>query len=902
MAVLFKPSDLLAKLPITFVTKPKAPGQSTGHAFDGLYRDVASADPDRALRLLRTDKAGLSEAEAGRRLLKNGPNEIAAEKRVSWYVQLWETANNPFNYLLVSLAVVDYFTQDIAGACIVGGMVVLSVLLTFFQEYRSNLAAERLQAMVTTTVAVQRREEMTFRLGTRLEVINRQTKREVPLRTLVPGDLVQLSAGDMIPADLRVLSAKDLFVSQSALTGEAFPLEKTAAANANAEAGTMEMGNLCFMGSNVVSGSAQAVVVKTGGDTFFGSLAKSLSGRRELTSFEKGVNKFTLMMMRFMVVMVPTVFLVNWWAKGGWFEALQFAIAVAVGMTPEMLPMIVTVNLAKGALAMSRKKVIVKRLNSIQNFGAMDVLCTDKTGTLTADRVVLLKYVDPSGFRNPRVLRYGFLNSYYQTGLKSLLDIAVLDQKDMAAELKPDLDYAKVDEIPFDFQRRRMSVVVREKGQHDLLICKGALEEVFSCCDRVDDDGEAVALDAELRDTFQKVGRELNQDGLRVIAVAYKVMPEGHPAFSVADESGMVLIGYLAFLDPPKESAEKAIGLLNEHGVAVKVLTGDNDAVTRHICGEVGIPCERILLGSEIEKMEDAELDPLVEQLSVFAKLSPSQKERIIRSLHRGNHVVGFMGDGINDAPALRAADVGISVDNAVDIAKESADIILLEKSLLVLEEGVLEGRKVFGNIIKYIKMGASSNFGNMFSVLGASLWLPFLPMMPNQLLLQNLLYDFSQTTIPFDEVDPEYLAKPRRWEIGEISRFMVYIGPLSSIFDYSTFALMWFFYACNTVNGQALFQSGWFVEGLLSQTLIVHLIRTAKVPFLESRASTPLIISTIIIMALGIAIPMSPIAHYLGFEHLPLSYFGFLAVTLLAYCVLTHNVKMWFIRKYGFN
>ena len=902
MAILFKGSSIFNKLPLPVELRKRSSDPSAAHAFSAQYREIATVDPDQALKLLRADRQGLSQEEAARRLHKVGPNEVAQEKKAHWTVQLWETAKNPFNALLLGLAVVNYFTDNATGAYIVGAMVVISVLLTFFQEFRSNQAAERLQAMVTTTISVLRREEMIFGMGQRKELIVRQVKDEIPIRELVPGDLLQLSAGDMIPADLRVLSAKDLFISQSALTGESFPVEKQAAAVA-AIGSVMELGNFCFMGSNVVSGTALAVVVKTGPDTTFGALAKSLQGRRPLTAFETGVNRYTVLMFRFMLVMVPTVFLINWFSKGSWFEALLFAIAVAVGLTPEMLPMIVTVNLAKGALAMSKKKVIVKRLNSIQNFGAMDVLCTDKTGTLTADNVVLLRYVGPGGAKNRRVLHYGFLNSYYQTGLKNLLDIAVLEQKGVDAEIKPSVDYTKKDEIPFDFQRRRMSVVVEEKGQSDLLITKGALEEVYGVCDQVEgDDGAVAPLDPALGATYRKVARDLNDDGLRVIAVAYKRMPKSHGAYSVADESGMVLLGYLAFLDPPKESAAQAIQQLRQHGVDVKVLTGDNDHVTRHICAEVGIPVERILLGAEIEAMADAELDALVEPISVFAKLSPAQKERIIRALHRKDHVVGFMGDGINDAPALKAADVGISVDNAVDIAKESADIILMEKSLLVLEEGVLEGRKVFGNIIKYIKMGSSSNFGNMFSVLGASLALPFLPMLPTQLLVQNLLYDMSQTAIPFDGMDEEYLAKPRRWEIGSIGRFMLFIGPISSIFDYATFFTMWYVFKANSPESQGLFQAGWFVEGLLSQTLIVHMIRTAKVPFIQSRAAWPLLLTTALVMVAGVLVPFSGLGRVLGFTPLPSAYFIYLVAYLLAYCVLTQLVKQWFIRRFGFD
>jgi len=905
MAILFKPSQLLDKLPISFTSKAKGPGAQPAHTFEPFYREVAL---ERVYRLLRSDKQGLSNDEAARRLLRVGANEVAHEGHASWLAQLWENAKTPFNVLLVALSVVNFYTDNPIGGYVVGGMVVLSVLLTFLQEFRSNRAAESLQAMVTTTVTVLRKEEMEFGLGQRREMIVRAERREVPLSELVPGDMLQLAAGDMIPADLRVLQAKDLFIAQSALTGESFPVEKSAAPVAG-EGSVLEQANLCFMGSNVLSGTAVAMVVKTGKDTYFGTLAQSLMGERQLTSFEQGVNKYTALMFKFIGVMVPLVFVINWWSKydpahptQALVDAALFAVAVAVGLTPEMLPMIVTVNLAKGALAMSRKKVIVKRLNAIQNFGAMDVLCTDKTGTLTADKVVLLRYVDPNGFKSPRVLQLGYLNSFYQTGLRNLLDVAVLDQKKVADELKAETEWHKVDEIPFDFQRRRMSVVVAKQGGQDLLICKGALEEVFQCCDRVEVEGEVVELDAELQATYRKVARDLNDDGLRVIAVGYKELPDGHPSCSVSDEAAMVLTGYLAFLDPPKESAEEAIRLLKAHGVDVKVLTGDNDAVTRHICQEVGIPCERIILGAEMEGMDDAALDAVVEQVSVYSKLSPSQKERVIRSLHRRGKVVGFMGDGINDAPALKAADVGISVDNAVDIAKESADIILLEKSLLVLEQGVQEGRKVFGNIIKYIKMGASSNFGNMFSVLGASYLLPFLPMLPTQILTQNLLYDFSQTTIPFDNMDPEYLARPRRWEIGGIRRFMLYIGPISSIFDYCTFAIMWWVYGCTTDAHQSLFQSAWFVEGLLSQTLIVHMIRTAKIPFIQSRASWPLLISTALIMAVGIFIPMGPIGRYLGFQPLPWSFFPWLIGMLLAYCTLTHFVKTWFIRKWGFD
>ncbi len=851
--------------------------------------EMAKADTPTLLKQLHSSPEGLTESQARHRLTLHGPNLVVHEKPDSWYQQLFRNFRTPFTLLLGVLSLISFLTHDVAGGTVITAMALISVTLGFFQEYRSSQAAEKLKAMVTNRATVMRRKE-----GAPPEYL------EEPMQNLVPGDILHLAAGDMVPADLRLLSAKDLFVSQAALTGESLPVEKLAVPPESAAANPLEMPILCFMGSNVLSGTATAVVLRTGAGTYLGTLAETVVGRRVLTSFEQGVNRFTLLMLYFMLVMVPLVFLINGLLKHNWFEAFMFAIAVAVGLTPEMLPMIVTVNLAKGALMMSRKKVIVKRLNSIQNFGAMDVLCTDKTGTLTQNKVALLKYEDAHGSKSPKTLEYAYLNSFYQTGLKNLLDVAVLAFADLEKTLKPQANYKKVDEIPFDFVRRRMSVVVEEEGKRDLLICKGAQEEIFSACDQVEIDGARTPLNEETRKGLTGVLENLNGDGLRVIAVAYKEMPTDHAGYSVKDECNLVLLGYLAFLDPPKESTKQAVALLKDHGVTVKVLTGDNDTVTRMVCNQVGISTEKILLGGQIETMSDGDLAGAVEGCHVFAKLSPSQKERIIKALHQKNHVVGFLGDGINDAPALRSADVGISVDNAVDIAKESADIILLEQSLLVLADGVLEGRKVFGNIIKYIKMGASSNFGNMFSVLGASAMLPFLPMKPVQILIQNLLYDISQTAIPLDRVDDEYLALPRKWEIADIARFMLFIGPISSIFDYTTFALMWFFFHANNPNHQGLFQSGWFVEGLLTQTLIVHVIRTNKIPFIQSMAAPALVLTTLCVMAIGIYIPFSPLASHVGFSRLPLSYFGYLALTLLSYCVLTQLMKAWFIKKFG--
>jgi Mg2+-importing ATPase len=717
---------------------------------------------------------------------------------------------------------------------------------------------------------------------------------------LVPGDIIRLAAGDMVPADVRVLSAKDLFLNQAALTGEALPVEKKAAQASADVQNPLDLPNLCFLGSNVESGSATAVVIQTGNRTYFGSLAASIVGQRQLTSFDKGVNKFTWLMICFIAVMVPAVFLINGLSKHNWLEAFLFAMAVAVGLTPEMLPMIVTVNLSKGAIMMSRKKVIVKRLNAIQNFGAMDVLCTDKTGTLTQGKIVLEKHLDVNGDPSEKVLQYGYLNSYHHTGLKNLLDEAILDHEELEERLKAKEKYRKIDEIPFDFVRRRMSVVVEDETGLNTLICKGAVDEVLSLCTRVETNGGVIPVQPEHDAKRRQIADDLNGQGFRVIALAYKQMPGGsdEPVYSVKDESDLILMGFLAFLDPPKDTATEALKRLGGLNVDVKVLTGDNEIITAYICKEVGISVEHLLLGPQIETMSETELAEAASATSVFARLAPAHKEHIIRALQSKGHVLGFMGDGINDAPALKAADVGISVDSAVDIAKESSDIILLENSLLVLEQGVLEGRRVFGNIIKYIKMAASSNFGNMFSVVGASAFLPFLPMLPIQVLTNNLLYDFSQTTIPTDEVDADWLTRPRTWTIGKILRFILFIGPISSIFDYVTFFMM--LYVFNCWQNPALFHTGWFVESIFTQTLIIHVIRTNKIPFIESRASWPLILTSVIIVAVGAWLTVSPLAKTLGFVSLPPMYWLYLAIILLGYAILTQVVKIWFIRRFG--
>ena len=881
--------------------------QNAGARIRARLLEVSCMGAEDALDKFDTSIQGLVEGAAQLRLADYGPNSFAREKKHGFLYQLIKRLGNPLNVLLIVLSIISFVTRDVDGGVIIAAMVVLSVVLTWVQEARSNNAAEKLRAMVTTTATVLRREQLD---DTQPDAEDDKTgeprtpykavRKQVPIEELVPGDLVQLSAGDMIPADVRLLSAKDLFINQSALTGESLPVEKSATALEDARGNPLELHNLSFMGTNVVSGTAIALVVMTGASTYFGSLSGSLIGERVRTSFDKGIHRFTWLMIRFMAVMVPLVFLINGLTKGDWGQAFLFALAVAVGLTPEMLPMILSANLAKGALVMSRRKVIVKRLSSIQNFGAMDVLCTDKTGTLTQDKVFLEKHVDINGNENERVLELAFLNSYYQSGLSNLLDIAVLEKVEMYADLHPERNYRKVDEIPFDFQRRRMSVVVEEEHERHLLICKGAVEEIFSICSQAEVEGHRKPLVPEDLVKLQEVTLALNNDGFRVIAVAFKEIIDAKRVYTKEDETGMVLLGYIAFLDPPKESAAEAIAKLREHGIQVKVLTGDNDAVTRKICSQVGLEVEHIVLGSDIENMSDEDLADIAEDTAVFAKLSPEQKARVIRALHLKKHVVGFLGDGINDGPALKAADVGISVDTAVDIAKESADIILLEKSLMVLEEGVIEGRKVFGNIVKYIKMGASSNFGNMFSVLGASIFLPFLPMAPIQILVNNLLYDFSQTAIPTDNVDAEYLQKPRQWGLKNIGWYMVVIGPISSVFDYITFGILIFFF--HGWHNAALFQTGWFVESILTQTLIVHVIRTAKVPFIQSRSSLALLGTTILICIIGAWLPFTWLAHGFGMVPVPMTFLLILPLIMVAYIVLTQWAKSRLVRRLGLN
>ncbi|HXT00727.1 MAG TPA: magnesium-translocating P-type ATPase [Elusimicrobiota bacterium] len=852
--------------------------------------EVGALTPEAALAKLAAGDKGLSGGSVEERRAKFGPNAVDSAHKLGVLAEIYSRAKNPLVVQLLVIAFVSLAMGDMPSFVVVGLMVVLSVILAYVQEAQSNKAVERLLAMVKTTCTALREGK----------------ECEIPLHELVPGDIVVLAAGSIIPADLRLLSAKDFFVSQSALTGESLPIEKNAAACDAAGKGALDLPNAVFQGSNVLSGTARGLVVNTGAKTYFGSISAKLAGQRVQTSFDRGVEQFTWLMIRFMVVMVSVVFVIIGVTKHDWTEALLFGLSVAVGLTPEMLPMIVTVNLSKGALAMSKKKVIVKRLNSIQNFGAMDILCTDKTGTLTQDKIVLERHVDVTNRESEDVLRYAYMNSYYQTGLRNLLDLAILANTDLDVER----GCRKVDEIPFDFSRRRMSVIVDYEGDH-VLICKGAVEEIFSVCGRYQVDDEIHPLIDLLKKDLLEEYEQLSADGFRVLAIAYREYPQSKEVFATADENDLILLGYVAFFDPPKESANAALEALRKAGVATKILTGDNALVTKKICRDVGLPIEGLVTGDQIRTLGDAELTALAQKTTVFARLSPAQKEQIIRALQRGGHVVGFMGDGINDAAAMKTADVGISVDTAVDVAKESADIILLKKSLLVLEDGIIEGRKVFGNIIKYIKMGASSNFGNMFSVIGASIWLPFLPMAPMQVLVNNLLYDFSQLGIPTDRVDEEYLLKPRKWNIESIKKFMLWIGPMSSIFDYTTFFLMMYFYKCALFSApgtsdamkthlEHLFHTGWFVESLLTQTLIVHIIRTNKVPFVQSSASLSLTLTTLAVMGVALYLPFSPIGGYLGFVPLPVSFFGWMAATLLGYSILTHGMKTFFIRRYG--
>lgn len=869
-------------------------------------------DIDKVYDILDSSEKGKTKTQIKSARDLYGDNTLTYNKDNSIFKRLVKAFIDPFTMILIALAVVSIFTdivlvealqRDYTTVAIILAMVLISGILRFVQETRSGNAAEKLLEMIETTASVKRVEEGT---------------REISLDEIVVGDIVHLSAGDMIPADMRIIQAKDLFISQSALTGESEAVEKSSA-TINSDGTALERNNLAFMGTNVLSGSAKGIVVLTGNDTVFGGIAQELNKNPTVTSFEEGVNSVSWVLIKFMLVMVPIVFFINGITKGDWMGALLFAISIAVGLTPEMLPMIVTTSLAKGAVAMSKEKVIIKNLNSIQNLGAMDILCTDKTGTLTEDKVKLQYHLDIDGCSDTRVLRHGFLNSYYQTGLKNLIDIAIIDKTMELRHSDKNIEhsitrYKKVDEVPFDFTRRRMSVVVEDETGKTQMITKGAVEEMLTISSYVEYKRKVVELTEERKKFVLDKVKDLNNNGMRVIAVSQKTNPSPVGEFSVADENDMVLIGFLAFLDPPKESAITAIEALKASGVDIKILTGDNEEVTRSVCKQVGIKFDKIYLGSDIEGLSDEELGNLTEKTTVFAKMSPSQKTRVINVLRDKGHSVGYMGDGINDAGALEASDVGISVDNAVDIAKESADVILLEKDLMVLENGILEGRKTYANMIKYIKMTASSNFGNVFSVLVASVFLPFLPMAALHLILLNLIYDISCTAIPWDNVDEEFLEKPKAWDASSVSKFMLWIGPTSSVFDITTYLLMYYIIAPMFTDGLlfhqltdpkmialyiAVFQAGWFVESMWSQTLVIHMIRTPKIPFIQSRASTQLTLLTFAGIALLTIIPFSSFGSSIGLAPLPKIYFAYLAITIILYMVLATFIKNIYVKKY---
>lgn len=873
-----------------------------------IYTFSATNSFQRVMKKFETSATGLTKDGVLESRQKNGANVITTEKHESFLVKALKAYVTPFTIILIVLAVISYITdyaiapadeKDLTAVLIITTMVFISGSLTLFQSVRSTNAAEKLTKLVRVTATVSRKNAENI---------------EIPIEEIVCGDIVSLSAGDMIPADVRLFQAKDLFVSQSAMTGESQPIEKITDIDKEAivDKSLTDYANMVYMGSNVVSGAAKGIVVSVGDETLFGNIAQDVSKKKGSTSFELGISSVSWLLIRFMFVMAPTVLIINGVTKGDWVEAFLFGLSVAVGLTPEMLPMIVTTNLVKGATGMAKKGTIIKNINSIQNFGAIDVLCTDKTGTLTQDKIVLEYHLDVNGREDDRVLRHAFFNSYYQTGLKNLLDIAIIDATE--EELQIDKGYyEKVDEVPFDFERRRMSVVIKDKLGKTQMITKGAIEEMLAVSSYVEQNGKVIPLTDDVRRKILKTVDELNGDGLRVLGVSQKTNPRVEGEFSVSDESEMVLIGYLAFLDPPKETTRPALEALKKNHVQVKVLTGDNALVTRTVCNQVGLENEVMLSGSDIQGMTDEALTIKLETVNIFVKLSPQQKTRIVRLLREAGNTVGFLGDGINDAPAMKEADVGISVDTAVDIAKESADVILLEKDLMILERGIISGRQTFGNIIKYIKMTASSNFGNMFSVIVASLFLPFLPMLPIQILFLNLIYDISCVSLPWDNVDEEYLEKPKKWDASSIGSFMRWIGPTSSVFDITTYLLM-YFVICPAIAGgsyhtlsgsqQALFiaafHAGWFIESLWSQTLVIHALRTPKIPFLQSSASFIVTTITFIGIGIGTILPSTALGAQLGMVPLPAVFYGWLALTIVAYLALATVLKNIYIRRFG--
>ena len=850
---------------------------------------AARTDLHHLLNQLETHPYGLTAAQTRQRRRQFGPNEIAHDSTPAWYRQLLRAFNSPFVYLLLVLAIAAWFTRDQRGAALLLGIVLLSGVLRFVREYRSSRAAEKLRALVETTASVSRYDDL----------LPAERRQEVPIRKLVPGDIVHLAPGDMVPADVRLLESSNFFVGQSILTGESDLVHKysTAYAAPSPDANWWNLPNLCFMGTTVLGGSARAVVLATGAQTYLGLLSKALIGRRSPTSFDIGINQVTWLLIGFIALMAPVAVLLSGLAGGQWATSLVFGVAVAVGLVPELLPLILSISLTRGVSALAQRQMLAKRLDAVQNLGAIDLLCTDKTGTLTQNQVSFYSAIDPLGQPSSEPLAYAYWNSYYQTGIQNRLDEAILEAAEANSFQSP-LTHRKLGEVPFDFARRRLSVIVEQAGS-PLLICKGAVEEVLSLCSHIQPLETPTPLTEALRQATRQTAQQLSQQGFRVLAVACKRPDTPPDRYDPADEAGLTLVGYLTFLDPPQETAKGAIAALQQYHVQVKVLTGDNEQVAHTICQAVGLPVHQVCLGSTIDPMTDEELAVVAEKTTLFAKLSPLQKARIVQLLKQQGHTVGYLGDGVNDALALREADVGISVESAVDVAKESADVILLEKSLLVLEQGIVEGRRTFGNIIKYLKMATSSNFGNVLSVMGASALLPFLPMQPLQLLVQNLLYDLSQTAIPFDRVDESYLARPQRWSVQDLRRFMLCFGPVSSIFDYMTFAVLWQVLGFNLPTDAALFQSGWFVYGLLSQTLIIHLIRTIQAPFTQSTAALPVLGMTGLVMAIALLLPLTPLGASIGLVPLPSRYFPWLVAILLSYWLATRAVKAAYIRRF---
>ena len=853
-----------------------------------MYGEEGTLPKEEFIKKYRVDEKGLSSSKANQLIKNLGLNEIKQAKPKRWYNYFLESLFSPFNCILLGIVCILFYTDvylpetpSFANITVIAILVTASTLLDFFEEYRSNKAAEKLKQMVaTTTTVIRDGKEVT-----------------IPINHVTLGDIVVLSAGSMIPADLRVIEAKDLYVGQSSLTGESDSVKKevNTSVSINDIDNISDLDTICFMGTNVISGSAKAVVIKTADSTYFGKVAHTLTTGKPKTAFQKGIESISRLLIKFMLAMIPLVFVLNA-LKHGTVTAFTFAVAIAITITPLLLPVILSSSLSKGAVRMSKKKTIVKKLDSIQNFGAMNILCTDKTGTLTEDKIVLEKYLDINGDEDIRILKHAFLNAYFQTGLKGNIDEAVIKRglENNLSELEN--RYKKIDEIPFDFSRRRLSVIVSD-GEKKQMITKGAVEEILNICSMVDYKGEVSPITKEIKENIRRIAKNLNEQGLRVVAVCQKNDIKDIEHFQVSDEKNMVLLGFIGFLDPPKESAKESILKLNKAGIRVIVLTGDNAEVTKCVCSKVGINTKEIVLGSKLDKLSDQAVRRLLKKTNVFAKLSPIQKARIVRILKEAGNVVGYMGDGINDSPSLTNSDVGISVDTAVDIAKESADIILLEKDLNVLLDGVTEGRRTFVNLMKYIKLATSFNFGEVVSVIIASAFLPFLPETPIQLLVEGLLYDFGQMTLPFDHVDKESLQKPKKLDIKSLKHFMLFMGPVSSMFDIVVFISLWIFFK---VRDAATFQTIWFSYSIVSNLVGMHIIRTSKIPFIQSNAHKAVYISSISLIIIGLLVPFTSLGAMIGLVPIAMKYiFLIFAVTIL-YCFVALFAKKIYIKKYG--